>query len=234
MARIAFEKFSGGQPIQRSESKPKADVSVGNTPFSKKITEFLGLGGATKTFGDLLARRGIGTDTAKEVTQEFIDKPTGAQVAGAVAQTVATAGGLAVGAPAALAGKVALGGGLGYAYDVGQDLIDKKGAVETLTPGVGTAIGAAAPVVAPVVKAIKGPAEKTLNAVAKPITDSTATNAIKQTTTDLSERVPRFVGRVSDDVKERAVKQLRIKNSPPLVQNALKVDLPDQFIDPVI
>lgn len=237
MARIAFEQFSGGQQVSRLEQKPREDVSVGKRPFSNRITEFLGLGGATKTFGNLLARQGISTDTEKAVTQEFVEKPTPGQVVGALGQTASVAGGLAFGGPASLAGKVGLGAGLGYAYDVGQDLIEKKGAVETLTPGLSTVIGGALPVVPASLGSLKKPANQVIEKVSenlvKPITSSSPTQAVKQTATDFVERVPRFVGRVGEDIKEQAIKAERIKASSPAIAEALKVDLPESFIQTI-
>ena len=61
---------------QTRQTVPAPAEEATSKPFANKVTDFLGLGGATQTFGNLLARQGIGTDTPKEVTQQFIDKPT--------------------------------------------------------------------------------------------------------------------------------------------------------------
>ncbi len=161
LGKTPDEALAGIAKYRESKSKITPTEEPTKKPFANKITEFLGLGGATKTFGDVLARQGIGTETPKEVTQQFIEKPTAGQVAGALGQVGATVGGLAFGGPATLAGKAALGAGLGYAYDVGQNLIEKKGVAETLTPGASTIIGAGLPV------AFKG-AEKVIGALSKP------------------------------------------------------------------
>lgn len=219
-----------------SKQATATDESSGK-PLANKVTDFLGLGDATKVFGNVLARQGIGTDTPKEVTQEFIEKPTSGQVVGALAQTAAVAGGLAFGGPATLLGKAALGGGLGYAYDVGQDLVDKKTTKEVLTPGAATLIGAAAPAVVAGVGALRKPATEAVEAVGESVSkilpESQTVQGTKQIASDLVERVPRFVGRVSEEVQEQAVKSQRIKSATPVVANALKVDLPESLIQAV-
>lgn len=206
-------------------------------PFANKVTDFLGLGGATKTFGNLLARQGLGTDTPKEVTQKFIEKPTAGQVAGAVLQTAAIPAGFALTGGAGVAGQAAMGAGIGYAYDVGQDLIEKKSAKEVLTPGMGTVVGGVAPVVvkglAAGVGALKKPATDVVNKTGQAIPDSTLVQGTKQKASELAERVPRFVGRVTEATQEQAAKAERIRTATPPVAQAIKVDLPEKYINTV-
>lgn len=88
---------------------------------------------------------------------------TGSAIGGAQA--------LGLGRFAPLAGKVAVGAGTGYAFDVGEGL--KKGeGVESLKPGVGTAVGAAIPILSEGIGAlgrlIKGTGEKIQNVVLRP------------------------------------------------------------------
>lgn len=226
---------------QLSQSRGNISTPIEKTPLANKVTEFLGLGGATETFGKVLARQGIGTETPKEVTQEFVEKPTSGQVAGALGQTGSVVGGLAFGTPATLAGKMALGAGLGYAYDVGQDLIEKKGTGEVLTPDMGTVIGAALPVafkgVEAGIGALKKPVSEGVEAVSQGvgqnIPESTTVQGVKQTATDIAERVPRFVSRVGEAVQEQGLKAERIRVSTPSVAQAIKVDLPESLIQTI-
>lgn len=138
---IEFEESA----IENAETKPALK------PISNKITDFLGLDKATDTFGAAIARTRLGaklTGTDVEANREFIEAPTGKELAGAALQTGAVVAGTALGGPASMVGKAALGAGLGYAYDVGGDLQKDSTIKETLTPGMGTVVGAAAPFVA--------------------------------------------------------------------------------------
>lgn len=217
--------------IRNQTASPKEPTQ----PIANKVTDFLGLGGATKTFGKGLNALGIGVPEG--VSQEFVDKPTGKELLGATTQVGSVAGGLALGGPASLAGKAALGAGLGYAYDVGQDLIENKTAMQTLTPGAATLVGGAVPFAGPVLGALKKPVGKavdsTVQAVTNTLPDSAVVQGAKQTVSDFAERVPRFVGRVSEDIQEQALKSERLKTATPAVANAIKVDLPESLVQTV-
>lgn len=235
-AKTAIAKFRSqkGTPIEQPTQPEKK-------PLSNRITDFLGLGGATETFGKLLARQGIGTDTSKEVTQEFVEKPTVGQIGGALLQTAAIPAGFALTGGASLAGQSAIGAGLGYAYDVGQDLIEKKSAGEVLTPGMGTLVGGVAPGIvkgiATGVGALKKPVTDVVSKVGQTVTEAVPDNALvqgtKQKATELAERVPRFVGRVTEATQEQALKAEKIRTATPQVAKALKVDLPEKYINTV-
>lgn len=214
------------------QSRQGVPLSTEKKPsLANRVTDFLGLGGATKTFGNLLARQGVGTDTAKEVTQEFVEKPTPGQIGGALAQTAAVAGGMALGGPASLAGKVALGAGLGYAYDVGSDLIEDADLVDTITPGVGTFVGAFAPAAVKGVQALGGATKTAFNKTAE-----TAKNlpeviqGTKQMATDLVNRIPRALDKGKQDIVVAAEKAERLKTATPAVRDAINTGL-DEFVD---
>lgn len=219
-----------------TQRTPQATAEEQKPSLATKATNFLGLGGATDVFGSLLARQGVGPQTKAE-GQELVTKPSAGQVAGAALQTAAIPAGVAITGGTSLLGQVAAGAGVGYAYDVGQDLINKKSAGEVLTPGVGTVVGAAAPLAirgaTAAVGALKKPATKVLNSVSKAIPDSQAVQGVKQTASDLAERVPRFVSRVQDNVAEAGAKAEKIRSAPPVVVEALKVDLPEKYINTV-
>lgn len=119
--------------------------SIAEKPIANKFTDAISLGGATDVFGSLLARQGIGTDTSKEVTRQYVEKPTGAQVAGAVAQTAAIPAGAFVTGGGSIWGQMAAGAGLGYLYDVGGNLAEGETDAGAFKPGVETAAGVALP-----------------------------------------------------------------------------------------
>lgn len=234
----SVEKLNQLDTNRFSESKS----SPVKKPFANKVTDFLDLGGATDVFGRLMARQGIGTDVSKETTQEFVEKPTGKEIAGAALQTGSVLGGLAITGGASLPGQIAAGALGGYAYDVGQDLLEGKGALETATPGVGTLVGAGAPVairgLQAGVGALKAPASKAISATGEAISnvlpESQTIEGVKQTATDIAERVPRFFARQKENIAEQATKAQAIKEAPtPAVANALKVDLPEKFVNTV-
>lgn len=213
--------------------------NVSSKPLANKITDFLGLGGATKTFGKVANQFGIGVPEG--VDKQYLDKATPGQIAGAALQTAAIPAGFALTGGASVAGQAAIGAGIGYAYDVGQDLIEKKSAGEVLTPGMGTVVGGVAPVaikgLAAGVGALKKPAEKiasvTGEAITNTIPDSAIVQGTKQKATELVERVPRFVGRVTEATQEQAAKAEKIRTAPPVVAQAIKVDLPEKYINTV-
>jgi len=232
-------------------------------PLSNRISNAVGLGGATNVFGRVIARSPIGNllqtqgqkdaaaldsqvtgdpvQTQQEINRAQIEAPTKGQVAGAVAQTAALPIGAAVTGGASVAGRVVAGAGAGYLYDVGQDLVDKKSAAEVATPGLGTVIGAAAPLAiaggGALVGTLRRPAQAgvsaTTDAVTAAVPRSETVSGVAQTGRELAERVPRFIGKVSENVQEAGVRAERIRTSPPVVQAAIKSGLPDPLIDPI-
>lgn len=232
-------------------------------PVSNKVTEAVGLGGATNVFGRMantliakypnsplskLVGKNEGQKKVEELTgvplekslDTFVEKPTGKEMVGATLQTAAIPAGIALTGGASVPTQMAVGAGLGYTYDVGQDLVEGKSTAQTITPGVATILGilgGATPLLAPAVGALKSPISKVLNKTTKAITetipDSTLVQGAKQTATDLAERVPRFVGRVSEATKEQAIKAERLRTSTPAVAQAIKSELPESFIQTV-
>jgi hypothetical protein len=205
-------------------------------PFSNKVTGALGLGGATQVFGQVLNQFGVGVPEGTD--KQFLEKPTAGQVAGAVLQTGATVGSMAIGGPASLAGKMAVGAGMGYLYDVGSDLTEQKSMSQVLTPGGGTAVGLLVPpvfkgagaLISPLAKPVGKLGQSIGGAISQTIPDSTVVQGTKQVVTDIAERVPRAMQRGKEAITEAAQKQERIRTSPPNVQQALKVGL-DEVMD---
>jgi len=242
--------------LSQSRSQTPAPVSQ-NKPLSNRITDTLGLGGATDVFGKLLSRSGFGsrlTETpeardanvlsgmsTQDVNRANIEAPSKGQVAGAALQTATIPAGFALTGGTSVLGQAAVGASIGYAYDVGQDLVNKKSAVEVATPGLGTVIGGVAPVAirgaAAGIGALKNKAAPIIKdagkAISNALPESQTLSGIKQTASELGERVPRFIGKVSENVQEVGVRAERIKTSTPLVQAAIKSGLPDPLIDPI-
>lgn len=244
MQTISAEEFkkrygeSGIQAFSKPTEKP---------PLSNRIAETLGLGGAVDTFGSLLARQGLGPQT-KEEGQKFVEKPTAKQTAGAVLQTATVPAGMLLTGGASLPAQMAIGAGIGYAYDVGQDLIEKKSTKEVLTPGMGTVVGGAVPAVfkgfSAGIGALKKPVSEATEAVSTKVSQKIAqavpdkvpeiVQGATQKGQEILERVPRFVGRVKENIAESAVKAEKIRTAPtPTIQNALKVGLPEKYINTI-
>lgn len=229
-------------------------------PISNKITEAVGLGGATGVFGRMantlsakypnspLSKLIGKTEGQKEVErvtgvplekslETFVENPTGKEMLGATLQTAAIPLGAAITGGSSLAGQIAAGAGTGYLYDVGKDLVEGKSATETFTPGLGTITGAAAPAaiagVSSLARGAKPIIEKTSTAITKTIPESQTVQGTKQVATDIAERVPRFLSRRSEDIAEAAAKSQKIKTSSPAVAQAIKVDLPEKYINTV-
>jgi hypothetical protein len=231
-------------------NKPEAS----GVPLVNRFTKAIGLGGATDVFGKLISRSGMVGQNAgqrrvseltgmsqEEINKANIEAPTGKEIAGAFLQTAAIPAGFALTGGSSVAGQAAVGAGLGYAYDVGQDLIEGKSTKDILTPGLGTVAGAAIPPVLRGAGALVGAGKNALTSGVNAVADAIPENipgakiaqGVKQKATELVERVPRFFGRVSDAAQEQTLKAERIKNATPAVANALKVDLPESLVQTV-
>lgn len=205
---------------------PQKESLIGKS--ARAVTDFLGLGAAADVFGAHAARAGFGPQTAEQ-GREFIEQPTARETAGAVLQTGATAAGAAIGGPASLGGKVALGLGLGYAYDIGQDLAEGKTDEEAITPGFGAATGILGPVGG---KAGQGAAAAARSAK-DAITHSRVVKGALGEVIELAERVPRFVSRKSAQIRDAATRAERIANSPAPVGNALKAGIDERVVNTI-
>lgn len=181
------------QQFQRSE------------PLLNKITEAIGLGGATDVFGRLLSRQGIGTDTPKEVTQEFVEKPTGKEITGAIAQTAAIPAGAVLTGGGSLAGQMAMGAGLGYIYDVGGDFASGKEGAEAFKPGAETIAGAAIPPVFKGAGALFRGAGTLLSRSAKNIPTPTVPTAVTETAKDVVSKADDLITPLRQTAREYAV-----------------------------
>lgn len=213
----ALADYRKGKQVTETPSKE---------PLSNRFTEAVGLGGATDVFGSLLARQGIGTDTPTETTQEFVEKPTGKQIAGAVAQTAAIPAGVVLTGGGSLAGQMAVGAGLGYIYDVGSDFASGKEGAEAFKPGAETIAGAAIP---PVLRGAGAGLRGIGTAVTKG--DLLPTTGVGQRAKEFAARFPRAVRRVGEFVDEGKEIASRKQNASAPVVKALDEGIPLETID---
>ncbi|MBL0320482.1 MAG: hypothetical protein IPP74_14500 [Alphaproteobacteria bacterium] len=157
----AYRELSGVQTAMASEETPQPSQQVQapqqevpqqepKKPISTKIAEMTGFGKTVDTLGSLIARG------QSQTNKNYIEAPTGKEVAGAalnvasLAVPVAAGERVAAGLAGRLApkiaqtvGRVAAGGLVGLGTDVAQDLE----AGRKVKPGLGTAIGAGIPIV---------------------------------------------------------------------------------------
>lgn len=153
-SRIGIDSSIHQEQKKRIDTKTELNKKWFESSIAKTIAkpaDFL-VPGAVDVFGRSLARAGIGTDVDTSVTQEFVQEPTRREKVGAVLQTAGlaadvgiTVGSLGAAAPLTLARNTAISGGLGYVYDVGEDLIAMENIAEVLDPDAGTLIGLTAP-----------------------------------------------------------------------------------------
>lgn len=223
------------------QNKSTIPSVVPKDPIANRFTEAIGLGGATDVFGKLLARQGVGPQTRAE-GQEFVEAPSGSEIAGAVAQTAAIPAGAVLTGGGSLVGQMATGAGLGYVYDVGGSF---AGGEDSFAPGVETATGAAIPValrgfgagirgVGSVLKrgAEQAPASKSLTAVSETVSD--VVTPVKSAAREFAiNRPSRLLERVGDSVEEvRQVERLR-ENAPPVVRQAIDAGLDPRYINAI-
>lgn len=110
------------------------------------VTNFLGGKAIQETFGAEIAKA-----RAKPEDRQFITQPGVKETIGSGLQLGANfIPGAGTGAN--LATKIAIGAGAGYAFDVGSKMQQDKTLGETVTPGIGTAVGGVLPVAGAVVK----------------------------------------------------------------------------------
>jgi len=114
-------------------------------PLANKISDFVGAGGITDQFGAELARFRAPTEQ-----KNLVEFPSTKKVIGSAVQTGAMLI-PGVGAGGRFLTKAAVGAGTGFTLDVGSSLQQDKSIPESLTPGAGTAVGAAFPVAGAVV-----------------------------------------------------------------------------------
>lgn len=177
-----YHQFKGQNPLgARTAHAAETGAPQGQEqapvkkPLSNRIAGALGFGGVVDVLGSHIARAQAETPDIKK----RIEKPTTGQNVGAALQlgslafpygrVAGTAAGL-VGRTAAptvarIAGGAVAGAAGGYTQDVASSLIKKDSAGETLTPGMGTALGGALGGATSILGGFKTPANKQQQAV---------------------------------------------------------------------
>lgn len=235
-ARSTAGFFTGiSLPAQPEFQAAEAQAKKGNM-FSR----LLGLTDATDILGAHIARSRVGNRLIGgdlEASREFIEQPTRQQTTGALFQTGATIASPAI-APVGLPAMMAAGGALGYAYDVGADMIAEESLGETLTPGLATAAGVVAP---PIIKGIAAGVSsligrtasqqvpKVTSGLVEPI--ETGVMAARQAGEEAVSRVGRVAQRGQQAVTEAADKARRIAAAPKNVRPAIRVGIADDVVE---
>lgn len=209
-------------------------------PLVDKVTDAIGLHGAVDTFGSVLARQGVGNQVSNEETRKYVEQPTAGQIGGALLQTGALAASTAITGGASLPGQIAAGAGLGYLYDVGSDLTDKKSMKDVLTPGWATAVGALVPpvlkgagaLVGGAIRGSKGLIDSAGTKIANTVSDA-APSGVKQFGTEMIDRIPRAIDKGKTAIQDAGARAEKIRNAPPVVQNAIKSGLDNVITDAV-
>lgn len=238
-----FKKQYGAKGVAQLEEIDNARFGVSTMPSTAKkpavnrFTEMIGLGGATDVFGSLIARTGLG-DATREEAQEFVEAPTGKQIAGAVAQTATIPAGAVLTGGGSLAGQMAAGAGLGYIYDVGADFAAGVESAEAFKPGVETLAGAAIPPVlrgaGAGVRGVGTVASRSAEAVKTgvgEIAGKIPTTGLGQRARELAQRFPRAVRKAGEFVDEGAEIAARRETGTPQVVSALDEGVPLETID---
>jgi hypothetical protein len=132
-------------PVYASQVKfpeaPKKSLGQRVLDAGTKVADFVGAEGISEQFGASMARVAV-----PEEQEANVDNPSLKKVIGSAVQTGANfIPGAGTGAN--LAGKVAIGAGIGYANDLGSKLQrEDKTISESLKPGVATVVGGLLPV----------------------------------------------------------------------------------------
>lgn len=224
------------------------------------VVDFLGGRAVADTFGSELAKMGSSSQEERDIISS--EQPGVRETVGGGlmlgSSLVPGAGATAGAAKLALAGAAG-----GYLYDIGQRLSEGEadpGEAGTYAPGMGTLVGGIAAPAIPagigaVVRSTRGlqrglqtgitsgvrqvseaGAEgvgRIRGKVSEVLSDNELAKGVVQTGKEILERVPRFAGRVRDDLTDAALRSERLERSPLPLQNAIRSGLDDWFVDSV-
>ena len=233
----------GIQPAGRKNFGQKV-LDVGTS-----VSGALGFEKATDVLGAHLARAGVGPATAEEA-QLIIQKRSSLETVGAGLQVGSTL--LPGSAGANLLRQIVTGAATGYLYDVGSNLLEGEKGAGALKPGATTLVGGLIPPVLKGAGKLLGGVFKRGTKVAEPlleegktaltggveklgqaVTETKIGGGVVQGTKEIAERIPRFVGRVQEGFQEAAERGVKIRESEPIVQQALKSGLDERIINTV-
>lgn len=203
-AKAAIAKYRTSQPVATTTQTvtPAQDTRS----FGQKILDtasgaanILGLGKATNTFGNALARTNVGasiTGTDVNANRQYIEAPTASQLGGAALQTGITAASPLIPGGGSLATQVGIGALAGYGYDVGSNLLENKSGTNIVKPGMGTAVGAVAPVALRGASIAAGSAAQGVGRLSSLLSTKVGETASK-VTTPITDTIENFGSRIS-------------------------------------
>jgi len=175
------------------------------------VTNFLGGKAVAETFGAEIAKLGA---TPQE--KQYITQPSVKETAGSALQLGANfiPG---AGTGAGLATKVAVGLGTGYAFDVGSKMQQDKTLGQTLTPGVGTAIGGGLPIAGAIIK----PATKIIGRLFKGL--GSGLSGASSESLDKIVNNPKYAQEISNQIKQSGGDKVLEDNAKTIVNGISKV-----------
>ena len=125
-------------------------------------------------------------------------------------------------------GNVAKGTGIGYSFDVTQNLQEGKTGGEEFIPGLGTVLGSGIPFIGEATKSVKQSVQQFKNS-SIPVPKTIA--GIGQKIKEEVQTIPRVVERVGIGLEKSADKATRLKASTPEVKKAIESELDDKIIN---
>lgn len=120
-------------------------------------------------------------------------------------------------------GNVAKGGGIGYSFDVAQNLQEGKTGGEAFTPGLGTVVGSGIPLISESPKSFQQ-IKNSFTPFYRPIA------GIGQNIKEGVQTIPRVVERFGAGLEKSADKATRLKAATPEVKKAIESGLDDKII----
>lgn len=203
---------SGGTPSQ-DISQMKQPKSLGQKVLDvgTGISNFFGGKGVADLAGATMAKIG-----AKSEAKQYVDFPTGKEVAGSALQLGANfLPGAGIGAT--LGKKALVGAGTGFAMDVGSKLQQNKPTEEAITPGVGTAIGGALPVAGATI----GYAGRVMGRLFKGL--GSGISGVSTKTLDEMLNNPQTAKRASEILAKNGNDKVLEKNAKTLIEGVTKI-----------
>jgi hypothetical protein len=226
-----------------SPAEPSFEAASKKAKGGNMVTRLLGLNEASDVFGAHIARNPLGaalTGGNVDASQEFIEKPTAGQTAGAVLQAGAAIASPAI-APISMPGMMVAGGALGYSYDVGSDMIAQESLGKTLTPGIATAAGVIAP---PVLSKAIGVSAGVASLIGRSATQQVprltrglgalgegVANVARQGADETASRIGRAFSHGAESVSDVAEKAVKMKKAPANARPAIRTGIEDEVIE---
>lgn len=212
MTRAEYQAKYGASPDASIAPEPTKTLGQKVMGAAQGISNFVGAKGITDQFGASIARA-----TLPKNLKNNVEEPGLKKVLGSAVQT----GSMlipGVGAGARLATKVGAGAATGYGLDVGSKLQSNKSVGDSLTPGVGTAIGAALPVAG---AAVVRPATKILGRLFKGL--GSGVSGVSTKTLDQILDNPQVAKKATQRLEQTGNNAVLEKNSKAIVNGIAKI-----------